>query len=171
MSIIGWRYARRPFDTLARALSLDPVKQTSFNMLLSRLNYRRLLQGATAVVLAALQGLACAQSGSTPLIWEVRSPTNTVYLFGTIHVGARKMYPLSPAVEQAYAASHVLALEADPTDQAAALAARPALGVHAAGQSGQSHLARADGGREESRCRRSGFRSSTRARCGRICWR
>ena len=46
--------------------------------------------------------LAYAQNGSTPLIWEARSPTNTVYLFGTIHVGARKMYPLSPAVEQAY---------------------------------------------------------------------
>jgi hypothetical protein len=44
-------------------------------------------------------------------------------LFGTIHVGARKMYPLSPAVEQAYAAARVLALEADPTDQSAAIAA------------------------------------------------
>ena len=92
-------------------------------MLFSRLNYRRLLQGATAAVLAALQGLAYAQGGSTPLIWEVRSPTTTVYLFGTIHVGARKMYPLSPAVEHAYAASRLLALEADPTDQAVALAA------------------------------------------------
>jgi uncharacterized protein len=92
-------------------------------MLLSRLNYRRLARGAMAAALAALQGLAFAQTGSTPLIWEIRSPTNTVYLFGTIHVGARKMYPLSPAVEQAYAAARVLALEADPTDQAAAVAA------------------------------------------------
>jgi uncharacterized protein YbaP (TraB family) len=92
-------------------------------MPLFSVNYRRLVQGATAAVLAALQGLAFAQAGSTPLIWEVRSPTNTVYLFGTIHVGARKMYPLSPVVEQAYAASRVLALEADPTDPSAALAA------------------------------------------------
>src|SRR6476619_7597474 len=66
---------------------------------------------------------AQAQNGSTPLIWEARSATNTVYLFGTIHVGARKMYPLSPAVEKAFAAARVLALEADPTDQAAAVAA------------------------------------------------
>ena len=91
-------------------------------MFLARLNYRRLVQGAAAAVLAALQGLAYAQ-GSTPLIWEVRSPTTIVYLFGTIHVGARKMYPLGPVVEQAYAASRLLALEADPTDQAVALAA------------------------------------------------
>jgi uncharacterized protein len=64
---------------------------------------------------------AQAQNGSTPLIWEVRSPTNTIFLFGTIHVGARKMYPLSPAVEQAFAASQVLALEADPTQPGAAI--------------------------------------------------
>jgi uncharacterized protein YbaP (TraB family) len=72
----------------------------------------------------ALQALAAhAQNGSTPPIWEVRSPTNTVYLFGTVHVGARKLYPLSAVVEQAYAASRSLALEADPTDPAAVLAA------------------------------------------------
>jgi uncharacterized protein YbaP (TraB family) len=64
---------------------------------------------------------AHAQNGSTPVIWEARSATNTVYLFGTIHVGARKMYPLSPAVEKAFAASSVLALEADPTDPSSAM--------------------------------------------------
>src|SRR5437016_5578755 len=64
---------------------------------------------------------AQAQNGSTPLIWEARSATNTVYLFGTIHVGARRMYPLSPAVENAFAASQVLALEADPTEAAGAI--------------------------------------------------
>jgi uncharacterized protein YbaP (TraB family) len=64
---------------------------------------------------------AHAQNGSTPLIWEARSATNTVYLFGTIHVGARKMYPLSPAVEKAFAASSALALEADPTDPGSAI--------------------------------------------------
>ena len=57
-----------------------------------------------AVLVVALLGLAAyAQSGSTPLIWEARSATNTIYLFGTIHVGARKLYPLSEAVEQAFA--------------------------------------------------------------------
>ena len=64
---------------------------------------------------------AHAQNGSTPIIWEARSATNTIYLFGTIHVGARKMYPLSPAVEKAFAASQVLALEADPTDPSSAI--------------------------------------------------
>jgi len=80
----------------------------------------RVLTGA-CIALPALA--AHAQNGSTPLIWEVRSPSNTVYLFGTVHVGARKLYPLSPAVERAYLASRALALEADPTDQSAVLAA------------------------------------------------
>ena len=81
---------------------------------------RRIL---TAIGIALPALAAHAQNGSTPLIWEVRSPTNTVYLFGTVHVGARKLYPLSTVVEQAYAASRALALEADPTDPTAALAA------------------------------------------------
>jgi uncharacterized protein YbaP (TraB family) len=61
--------------------------------------------------------LASAQGGSTPIIYEVRSQTNTVYLFGTVHVGTRALYPLSPQVEQAFAASRALALEANPLDQ------------------------------------------------------
>ena len=90
-----------------------------FSSILRKLG-ARVLTGA-CIALPALA--AHAQNGSTPLIWEARSPTNTVYLFGTVHVGARKLYPLSPAVERAYAASRVLALEADPTDQSAVLAA------------------------------------------------
>src|SRR5215470_1281587 len=81
---------------------------------------RRIL---TAIGIALHALAAHAQNGSTPPIWEVRSPTNTVYLFGTVHVGARKLYPLSNVVEHAYAASRSLALEADPTDPAAVLAA------------------------------------------------
>jgi len=85
---------------------------------------RRLPRRLLAAAVVALQVLAAhAQNGSSPLIWEARSPTNTVYLFGTVHVGARKLYPLSPTVERAYSASRVLALEADPTDQSAVLVA------------------------------------------------
>jgi hypothetical protein len=92
----------------------------SFASILRRLASRLL----AATLIFALHALAAhAQNGSTPLIWEARSPTNTVYLFGTVHVGARKLYPLSPAVERAYSASRVLALEADPTDQSAVLVA------------------------------------------------
>ena len=41
------------------------------------------------------------KAAATPAIWKVKGAHGTVYLFGTIHVGARKLYPLSPAVEKA----------------------------------------------------------------------
>jgi uncharacterized protein YbaP (TraB family) len=79
---------------------------------------------ATALAFALLAALlAHAQKGSTPLLFEVRSATNTVYLLGTVHVGSRQMYPMSSAVEEAFARSRVLALEIDPNDREAALAA------------------------------------------------
>jgi uncharacterized protein len=84
---------------------------------LRRLFVRRLRE-RVALALSLLSAvLASAQGGSTPIIYEVRSPTNIVYLFGTVHVGTRALYPLSPQVEQAFAASRALALEANPLDQ------------------------------------------------------
>ena len=49
-------------------------------------------------------------------LWEVSSLTNRVYLFGTVHAGRKEWYPLPSAVENAYADSAVLVVEADITD-------------------------------------------------------
>jgi uncharacterized protein YbaP (TraB family) len=84
---------------------------------------------AALALAAAAPLLAFAQAGSTPLLYEVRSPSNTVYLFGTIHVGARTLYPLSAQVEASFANAQVLALEADPTEGSGASAAM-ALGMY-----------------------------------------
>ena len=46
-------------------------------------------------------------------IWEVKSDTNTVFLFGTIHVGKKSFYPLPATVENALRRSAKLVLEAD----------------------------------------------------------
>lgn len=56
------------------------------------------------------------------LLYEVRDPkaskdAPSVYLFGTLHVGKASFYPLPDLVEQAYRASKVLVLEANPSDQ------------------------------------------------------
>lgn len=53
-------------------------------------------------------------------LWEVRSSANTVYLFGTIHVGKRSFYPLPQVVEDALARSEMLVVEADPGKPASA---------------------------------------------------
>ena len=71
---------------------------------------------AAAVVLS-MSCAAWAQSGYSPPLWEVRSGNNTVYLFGTIHVGKADFYPLPAAVESAYRESSVLALEVDPANE------------------------------------------------------
>jgi uncharacterized protein len=46
-------------------------------------------------------------------LWEVKSKTNVVYLFGTIHVGKRAFYPLPSQVEEAFGKSQRLVVEAD----------------------------------------------------------
>jgi uncharacterized protein YbaP (TraB family) len=98
------------------------------------------LRWALALALAALSPLlGFAQSGSTPLLYEVRSATNTVYLFGTIHVGARRLYPLSAQVEKAFSHASVLALEADPADTNDATAAMQQ-GMYAAPDTLASHI-------------------------------
>ncbi len=61
------------------------------------------------------------ESGAAPsgnaksFLWEVKSKTNVIYLFGTIHVGKRAFYPLQPQVEAALKQSQALVVEADIT--------------------------------------------------------
>lgn len=45
------------------------------------------------------------------LMWKAVSPTSTLYLVGSIHVGDKTMYPLPPEVESAFAAARVLTVE------------------------------------------------------------
>jgi len=49
-------------------------------------------------------------------LWEVLSVTNRAYLFGTVHAGKADWYPLPKAVEDAFADSKVVVVEADITD-------------------------------------------------------
>jgi uncharacterized protein YbaP (TraB family) len=71
-----------------------------------------------ALVLGILFLAAPATAGS--LLWEVKSPTATVYLLGSIHFAKPDMYPLDPAIEDAFRKSSSLVLELNPltVDQA-----------------------------------------------------
>ena len=69
-----------------------------------------------ALFLACLCMAMAAPAAAEHFLWEVRSMTNTVYLFGTIHAGKKEWFPLPDVVEQAFAESRVLAVEADITD-------------------------------------------------------
>jgi len=73
---------------------------------------------AVFIVLLAFLGAAQAQQAAPAqpkprrfLMWKATSPSATVYLVGSIHVGNSGMYPLPREVESAFAAAKVLAVE------------------------------------------------------------
>ena len=78
---------------------------------------RRYIHAVLLVLLACL-GVAQAQQAAPAqpkprrfLMWKAASPTATVYLVGSIHLGDSSMYPLPKEVESAFAAAKVLAVE------------------------------------------------------------
>ena len=73
---------------------------------------------AVFIVLLAFLGAAQAQQAAPAqpkprrfLMWKATSPTATVYLVGSIHVGNSSMYPLPREVESVFVAAKVLAVE------------------------------------------------------------
>jgi uncharacterized protein YbaP (TraB family) len=66
---------------------------------------------------AFLGGCLCLTLATPALaelfLWEVRSMTSSAYLFGTIHAGKQEWFPLPAPIEQAFADSEILVVEAD----------------------------------------------------------
>ncbi len=89
------------------------------------MKWRNMTRRAPAALLPLLFFLACAATperqmppGRYPepgrnLLWEIRSPTGTLYLLGSVHVGDPTLYPLSPPIERAFALANKLAVEVD----------------------------------------------------------
>lgn len=70
---------------------------------------------------------AAAPATAANFLWEVVSMSNRAYLFGTVHAGKKDWYPLPQAVEDAFADSRVLVVEADVTNVAAMEKSTPAM--------------------------------------------
>ena len=94
-----------------------------------------------AFVLAAAALPAPATAAN--FLWEVVSLTNRAYLFGTVHAGKKDWYPLPKAVEEAFADSRVLVVEADITDTAAMAKTAPAM-MYTPPDSLRAHVSPAD---------------------------
>ena len=73
---------------------------------------KNLLRGCLVVV--AL--LACAPALADPALWMTKSPTATVYLFGTAHVLPNGLHWRYPTLDKALAASNKLYVEEDDDD-------------------------------------------------------
>lgn len=67
----------------------------------------------------APQGEKAAKNAAPSLLmWSLRSPTATVYVLGSVHVGSPDAFPLDPRIERAFADADTLMLEV-PLDDAA----------------------------------------------------
>ena len=105
--------------------------------------------GARAWARGCFLGLAFAASAaaaqSSPasagkiFLWEVKSATNSAYVFGSIHAARADFYPLPKVVEDAYRQADELAVEVDITNQAAVSRAMPLL-IYAPPDSLERHV-------------------------------
>jgi uncharacterized protein YbaP (TraB family) len=67
-------------------------------------------------LVAAIVLAAAWPAAAKDYLWQVTSLTNRVYLYGTVHAGKKDWYPLPKAVEDAFADSNALVVEADVSD-------------------------------------------------------
>jgi len=104
---------------------------------------------AVWILLLTLAGVAQAQQAAPAqpkprrfLMWKAVSPTTTVNLVGSIHVGDSSMYPLPKEVEAAFAAAKVLTVEINikNVDQAKTLGLVQQYGMYGADDSLTKHL-------------------------------
>src|ERR1051326_7487310 len=118
--------------------------------------FRRLRIPAVCLVLFAFCA-AYAQTATPPLpqpkprrflMWKASSPTATLYLVGSIHVGDKTMYPLPPEVESAFAAAKVLTVEINikDVDKMKAMEMMQANGMYPAGDSLSKHISKETSG-------------------------
>jgi uncharacterized protein YbaP (TraB family) len=106
---------------------------------------------AILLVLLTFLGAAQAQQAAPAqpkprrfLMWKATSPTTTVYLVGSIHVGDSSMYPLPKEVESAFAAAKVLAVEVNikNADQAKMMGLIQKYGLYTGDDSLTKHLSK-----------------------------
>lgn len=111
---------------------------------------RRHIHAILLVFLACL-GVAQAQQAAPAqprprrfLMWKAASPTATVYLVGSIHLGDSSMYPLPKEVESAFAAAKVLAVEINikNADQAKMVGLIQKYGLYTGDDSLSKHLSK-----------------------------
>jgi len=120
----------------------------------------------TCLIALAVAVPALAQNAPPPaakakklLMWKATSPTATVYLLGSIHVGDASMYPMPAVVETAFAGSKVLAVEINlkTVDQSKALKLVQDYGVYTGNDALSQHISRETAAALAEFCAKNGF--------------
>jgi uncharacterized protein YbaP (TraB family) len=100
--------------------------------------------GVLFLTLLSTLPFAAAQvpASKKAIFWKASSPTSTVYLLGSIHLGSKDMYPLPAEIEDAFAGSSALLVEADirHMDMSKAQAAILEKGIYPVGDSLWNHV-------------------------------
>jgi uncharacterized protein len=104
-------------------------------------------------------------ASSTPVkarrlaMWKASSPTATVYLLGSMHLGDKDFYPLPDVVESAFKASKVLVVEVNlnKVDQVATIKSMQQTGFYPDGDSLSKHLPKDLSDALDDFCRKNSF--------------
>ena len=98
--------------------------------------------GVEAPAATPASASAPSVSAQKSFLWEVASPTAKVYLLGSVHVAKKDLYPLAPAIENAYESSDTLVLEVYLTKAVEAEVAvkSASMGIYPDGDSVEKHL-------------------------------
>jgi len=94
------------------------TKQTlAMAMIMKREDARLgLVVSILCLIVTVLHVSSASSYAQKNFIWRVQSNKSTVYLLGSIHFLKKDVYPLSNAIENAFNASNVLAVEANVND-------------------------------------------------------
>ena len=84
---------------------------------IASLLYTLLLASAAAAQPVGPHHAKAVAAAKPVFLWELRSPTATVYLLGSVHVASGDMYPLDARIERAFQKSETLVLEKAPSGQ------------------------------------------------------
>jgi uncharacterized protein YbaP (TraB family) len=85
---------------------------------------------------------AAALAGEKSFLWKVQTKTTTAFILGSVHLAKPDIYPLPGKIEESFAKSAVLALEADPAkaQDPALLRQMLAAAAYAKGDTLKEHL-------------------------------
>ena len=92
-----------------------------------------------AFAASAVAAQSSPASAGKIFLWEVKSATNSAYVFGSIHAARADFYPLPRVVEDAYRQADELAVEVDITNQAEVSKTMPLL-IYAPPDSLERHV-------------------------------
>lgn len=89
-----------------------------------------------ATILEVPAKKAAVEQSTQNCLWSIQTPSNKIFLLGSIHVLKPETYPLNPAIEKAYASSQRIIFETDiaAMQEPAMQAKMLELGMYPAGQ-------------------------------------